>query len=54
LHYSCWFSADILSVVGAVIVGYGASMLQQGLGSSFFSKMVCLFFLNKICNDKIT
>ncbi|KAK7257143.1 hypothetical protein RIF29_30906 [Crotalaria pallida] len=30
---------DILAVVGAVIVGYAISMLQQGFGSSFFSKM---------------
>ncbi|KAG4960718.1 hypothetical protein JHK87_037351 [Glycine soja] len=31
-------STDILTVVGAVIVGYATCMLQQGFGSSFFSK----------------
>ncbi|OIW08207.1 hypothetical protein TanjilG_15168 [Lupinus angustifolius] len=30
---------DILAVVGAVVVGYATCMLQQGFGSSFFSKM---------------
>ena len=34
------FPADILTVVGAVIVGYATCMLQQGFGSSFFSKTV--------------
>jgi hypothetical protein len=34
-------SADILTVVGAVLVGYATCMLQQGYGSSFFSKTVC-------------
>ncbi|KAK7244131.1 hypothetical protein RIF29_38949 [Crotalaria pallida] len=32
-------STDILTVVGAVIVGYATCMLQQGFGPSFFSKM---------------
>ncbi|CAL0310196.1 unnamed protein product [Lupinus luteus] len=32
-------STDVLTVVGAVIVGYATCMLQQGFGSSFFSKM---------------
>ncbi|KAK4285862.1 hypothetical protein QN277_002498 [Acacia crassicarpa] len=31
-------TTDILTVVGAVIVGYATCMLQQGFGSSFFSK----------------
>ncbi|XP_058773603.1 uncharacterized protein LOC131647785 isoform X1 [Vicia villosa] len=31
-------STDILTVVGAVLVGYATCMLQQGFGSSFFSK----------------
>ncbi|KAK7324516.1 hypothetical protein VNO77_28135 [Canavalia gladiata] len=31
-------STDILTVVGAVVVGYATCMLQQGFGSSFFSK----------------
>ncbi|KAL2331335.1 hypothetical protein Fmac_018916 [Flemingia macrophylla] len=30
-------STDILTVVGAVIVGYATCLLQQGFGSSFFS-----------------
>ncbi|XP_061362376.1 uncharacterized protein LOC133306117 isoform X1 [Gastrolobium bilobum] len=31
-------STDILTVIGAVLVGYATCMLQQGFGSSFFSK----------------
>ncbi|KAK7272592.1 hypothetical protein RJT34_29291 [Clitoria ternatea] len=31
-------STDILTVVGAVMVGYATCMLQQGFGSAFFSK----------------
>ncbi|CAJ2659602.1 unnamed protein product [Trifolium pratense] len=31
-------STDILTVVGAVLVGYATCMLQQGYGASFFSK----------------
>lgn len=31
-------STDILIVVGAVLAGYATCMLQQGFGSSFFSK----------------
>jgi len=41
LVYFVGFPADILTVVGAVIVGYATCMLQQGFGSSFFSKSVC-------------
>ena len=42
-HLVGFFSADILTVVGAVIVGYATCMLQQGFGSSFFSRTVCIF-----------
>ncbi|MED6206401.1 hypothetical protein PIB30_026346 [Stylosanthes scabra] len=31
-------STDILTVVGAIILGYATCMLQQGFGPSFFSK----------------
>ncbi|KAL1349994.1 hypothetical protein HN51_026467 [Arachis hypogaea] len=33
-------STDILTVVGAIILGYATCMLQQGFGPSFFSKTV--------------
>ncbi|XP_044473937.1 uncharacterized protein LOC123202181 isoform X2 [Mangifera indica] len=32
------YPTDILMVIGAVLVGYAACMLQQGLGPSFFSR----------------
>jgi len=35
------FPADILTVVGAVIIGYATCMLQLGFGSTSFSKTVC-------------
>lgn len=38
-EYSSVSSTDILMVIGAVLIGYLACMLQQGFGSSFFSKM---------------
>jgi len=31
---------DVIMVVGAVLIGYATCMLQQGFGSSFFSRMV--------------
>ncbi|KAF7822613.1 internalin A [Senna tora] len=37
-QYSSISTTDILTVVGAVIVGYATCILQQGFGSSFFSK----------------
>ncbi|KAJ6966295.1 hypothetical protein NC652_003996 [Populus alba x Populus x berolinensis] len=30
---------DVIMVVGAVLIGYATCMLQQGFGSSFFSRM---------------
>lgn len=38
-EYSSVSATDILMVIGAVLIGYLACMLQRGLGSSFFSKM---------------
>ncbi|KAG8386440.1 hypothetical protein BUALT_Bualt03G0149000 [Buddleja alternifolia] len=32
-------ATDLLMVVGAIVIGYATCMLQQGFGSSFFSKM---------------
>lgn len=39
-----WFLlADIILVIGAVLVGYASCMIQQGFGPSFFLKTVkCL------------
>jgi hypothetical protein len=35
--------ADVLMVVGAVLVGYATCMLQQGIGPTFSSRTVYLF-----------
>ncbi|KAE9590581.1 putative six-bladed beta-propeller, TolB [Lupinus albus] len=47
-------STDILTVVGAVIVGYATCMLQQGFGSSFFSKMQPsgIYFKGQASNER--
>ncbi|KAI4333542.1 hypothetical protein L6164_018332 [Bauhinia variegata] len=37
-QYSSISTTDILSVLGAVIVGYATCILQQGFGSSYFSR----------------
>lgn len=37
--------ADVLMVVGAVLIGYATCMLQQGFGPSFFSRMVFLLLV---------
>ncbi|CAI9088836.1 OLC1v1023279C1 [Oldenlandia corymbosa var. corymbosa] len=38
-RYSSVSATDILMVIGAVVIGYVSSMLQQGFGSSFLPKM---------------
>lgn len=35
--------ADVLLVIGAVLIGYVTCMLQQGFGPSFFSRMVTFY-----------
>ncbi|CAA2953449.1 uncharacterized protein LOC111395562 [Olea europaea var. sylvestris] len=38
-QYSSTSATDLLVVAGAILIGYATCMLQQGFGSSFFSKM---------------
>ncbi|KAL3503086.1 hypothetical protein ACH5RR_037535 [Cinchona calisaya] len=38
-QYSSVSATDIMMVIGAVLIGYISCMLQQGFGSSFFSRM---------------
>ncbi|KAL4555162.1 hypothetical protein LXL04_037773 [Taraxacum kok-saghyz] len=39
LHYTSVSSTDILLVIGAIAIGYVVCMIQQGYGSSYFSKV---------------
>lgn len=38
LHYTSVSSTDVLLVIGAIAIGYVVCMIQQGYGSSYFSK----------------
>lgn len=47
-----YLHADLLMVAGAILIGYASCILQQGFGSSGFSKMVCsstLYSLLSVC-----
>ncbi|KAI3509756.1 hypothetical protein L1887_25278 [Cichorium endivia] len=39
LHYTSVSSTDIVLVIGAIAIGYVVCMIQQGFGSSYFSKV---------------
>ncbi|KAI3753658.1 hypothetical protein L2E82_25718 [Cichorium intybus] len=39
LHYTSVSSTDIVLVIGAITIGYVVCMIQQGFGSSYFSKV---------------
>ncbi|KAG9146148.1 hypothetical protein Leryth_015936 [Lithospermum erythrorhizon] len=45
-------SADILMVVGAILVGYATGMLQQGFGSSYISRLAQQDYVEAEQNEK--